>query len=250
MKRMSIGAALLVFGMTACSQDEDRFFVLHNQAASEGCLISADRDRPYVGQGTLDLALVGPRTPYGYLLHPLLQNDLEKLSEPGVAEPNRLALRGFEVRVSLGAGAPAKIQQLFAELQSSDEGRALLGYDVPWSGAVEPGGGLAASSVNAIPGELARRIRATEELSKVSHVTLFTKVRAKADGAGRSVESKEFVFPVELCLGCLVGNVAPCPAAPVNKGNACNVAQDATVDCCTNGADLVCPSIAPTSEGK
>ena len=55
--------------------------------------------------------------------------------------------------------------------------------------------------------------------------------------------SDPFHFPVELCSGCLVANVAPCPyaAAAANPGNVCNPAQDDKVDCCTNNGALVCP---------
>jgi hypothetical protein len=56
------------------------------------------------------------------------------------------------------------------------------------------------------------------------------------------VESEEFVYPIKVCDGCLGRNIGPCPRAPVNKGNPCNAAQDALVDCCQQGAELRCPS--------
>ena len=60
---------------------------------------------------------------------------------------------------------------------------------------------------------------------------------------GTHMTSDPFNFPVQVCNGCLVGSVSPCPyaSAPANSGNSCNPAQDQVVDCCTENGELVCP---------
>jgi hypothetical protein len=61
--------------------------------------------------------------------------------------------------------------------------------------------------------------------------------------SGQHMTSDPFRFPVQLCSGCLVANVAPCPYTfiPLNPGNSCNPAQDVPIDCCTNNGELICP---------
>ena len=69
------------------------------------------------------------------------------------------------------------------------------------------------------------------------------RVRAFGHTTVQDIESDPFDFPVYVCDGCLVANLQPCPVtvAPTNEGHACNVAQDAPVDCCVNGNNLICP---------
>ncbi|HXI55103.1 MAG TPA: hypothetical protein VNO55_03540, partial [Polyangia bacterium] len=80
-----------------------------------------------------------------------------------------------------------------------------------------------------------------------SYLQLAARIRVSGDRSG-TVDSDPFLFPIRVCDGCLIGRVETCPftTPPTNTGNACNVAQDEVVDCCSTGDNLTCPaSVAP-----
>ncbi len=241
--RLATGSALLwtvgLFSL-ACSGDPD-LVILQNQVPQTGCLITADRGT-YRGQGVLDVRLIGQSSPVGYRLHPLVQNGYPAVGEANGREPNRVYFRGFRIRLTLAESASPEVTALFDKLTSEDS--RLIEYEEPWSGAIEPGG-LAATSVTAIPGDLARRIAATGALEKISHVSILVHAHVLGDRSQGSVTSGEFTYPVRICAGCLVSNLRACPYQPVNAGNACNIAQDEPVDCCTDGQTLRCPASSP-----
>jgi hypothetical protein len=233
-------AALLV----GCSSDgSERFFIVQNQVPQDGCVISGDHTALYRGRGILDVALVFDGALVGYELFPLLQSDLPVMGQTSGTEPNRMALREFRVRLETAPGAPAAVVDLFASAALQPN----LAYSEPWSGTLEPGGGTVSAAVTVVPAEVARQIRATGVLTTISDVGLTARVRAVGDSLTDSFESREFVYPIDVCNGCLISNISACPSAPVNKGNACIVSQDEPVDCCSDGASLVCPSRAPAS---
>jgi hypothetical protein len=97
--------------------------------------------------------------------------------------------------------------------------------------------------VNAVPIELANRLRGTKEIGISPSLALNLRVRAFGSTTTKDIESDPFDFPIYVCDGCLVANLQPCPytVPPTNRGNACNVAQDSPVDCCIAGNDLLCP---------
>jgi hypothetical protein len=195
----------------------------------------------------LDVSLVGAGDGAAYDLFPLLQNDYPSASamgSGGAPQPNRLFVRAFRVRVEPGDGAPQRVFQLFDSL-AGGQGRNLVEFQQPWAGTIEPGGGLMAAGVGVIPAELARQLRDTKILDGGALVPLIVRVRAVGQRFDGDVESTEFVYPIKACLGCLVGNVFACPFKAANAGNACNVAQDALVDCCSQGGELICPAVAP-----
>jgi hypothetical protein len=235
------GAVLAAAALGGCSGDSDRFFIVQDQVPSATCTLGTER-MLYRGEGLLDLSLVGNETPSAYRLYPLLQNDLPVATQQNAPQPNRLFVRAFRVRVEAGDGAPAKLTQLFDKLAAADATRTLLAFQETWAGTIEPGGGLLSAAVTVIPGELARQIRTGKALDTSTFVNLVVRVRAVGQRREGEIESTEFVFPVRACEGCLVARLAPCPYAPTNTGQACNVAQDEPVDCCVTGNALVCPA--------
>jgi hypothetical protein len=248
MKKTLVACALLTASLAVgCSDSGEQFVILQNQVPQSGCVISTDRGI-YRGEGWLDVSLVSADTPFAYQLYPLMQNDLPVVGGQGAGEPNRLFVRAFRVRVDVprdpkgqAVGVPQKIADLFDELHASDPIDPLVVFQEPWSGSVDPGG-LIAGAVTGVPGELARRIRATGALDAISFTNLVVKVKAVADRSIGSIESREFTYPVRVCSRCLMSSLKPCPMAPTNKGNVCNIAQDEPVDCCTEGTALVCPA--------
>jgi hypothetical protein len=240
-KRLGLAAALAGL-LGGCSNDSGgRFFIVQNQVPAAGCVINTDRSI-YQGTGMLDLSLVGDSA-FAYLLFPLIQNDFPSVGMPGAPEPNRMFVRAFRVRVEPGAGAPASVVKKFTDLGGAEQTAALLEFQEPWAGTIEPGGGLLAAGVGTIPGELARQIQSTRATDTTPEIPLTIRLRAVGKRQEGDVESEEFVYPIKACDGCLGRKLGACPQAPTQLGNPCNSAQDATVDCCQAGAELICPSV-------
>lgn len=64
-----------------------------------------------------------------------------------------------------------------------------------------------------------------------------------------SISSPVFDYPVRLCDGCLVSVPWTCTTVPMGAmpatGGECYPFQDRPIDCCDNGAELVCPAPVP-----
>jgi hypothetical protein len=237
---LSVCLATLTAG---CGGEWERFFIVQNQVPQSGCVIPASPGGVYRGSGTLDVGLVGASALDGYVLFPLLQNDLPAMGDNTTTEPNRLALREFRVQLELAPGAPAALAAVFAQPELAP----YLVYSQPWSGSVDPGGGNTAAAVTVVPGEVARRIEKTGVLDTLSSVALTARVRAVGDTLSDTVESREFVYPITACKYCLVSYYGACPFQAVNTGNVCNLAQDNAVDCCGDGSSMMCPARMPTA---
>jgi hypothetical protein len=241
--RTTLGVAVVTAGLLgSCSGDTGRFFIVQNQVPTAGCVVGTNKNL-YQGEGVLDVSLVGGGS-FAYQLFPLLQNDYPTAGSANAPEPNRMFVRAFRVRVEAADGAPPKVAETIDRLANSDLTRSLVEFQQPWAATIEPGGGLLAAAVGVIPSELARQVRNTRALESATFAPVNVRVKAVGQRRDGDVESQEFVFPIRLCDGCLVTNRTACPFAAKNLGNACNVAQDALVDCCAAGTELVCPAPA------
>ena len=241
MRTTWVAITALVGLVPACGGDSGRFFIVQNQVPQAGCVVTTQRDI-YRGEGILDASLAPLAGQWAYVLFPLIQNNYPNASGMGAPEPNRLFVRAFRVVVEPGAGAPQAVLNVFGNLSNANP--ALLQFQEPWAASLDPGGGLVAASVGVVPAELVRQIQGTGVLSTMDTIPLTVRVRAVGQRSLGDVESDEFVYPIEVCQNCLVGTVAACPFKAANPGNACNVAQDAVVDCCTTSGMLTCPAQA------
>lgn len=221
----------------ACGGPTGNFYVVQNQVAGPGCTIPANKGGLYLGQGTLDVRASSG----GYALFPLLKNDLPAEGANGV-EPNRIALEGFDIDIKLVDG-PAAAYDFFGALSAEPTTAPLMRYREPWSGSVEPGGGTTAAWTMAFPSEMVRRLRDGEVLGNGGIARVEVQVRASGRNLSGALKSDPFTYPLRICDGCLINSLTACPAkAPVLQGGICNPGQDAPVDCCTSGADLICPA--------
>jgi hypothetical protein len=221
--------------------DSGRFFIVQDQVPARGCVVTTERT-VYQGEGLLDLALVGGDDAFAYQLFPLIQNDYPSAGGNNSTEPNRLFIRAFRVRLEAGDGAPAAVSTFIDQTGAAPLTQPMVEFQEPWAGTIEPGGGLLAAAVGVIPSGLARAIR-SKQLTANGPINLKARVRAVGQRRDGDVESSEFVFPIKVCEGCLIANLRECPYTATNLGNACNIAQDAVVDCCQAGASLTCPAV-------
>jgi hypothetical protein len=231
--------------LAACGRVPGQFEIVNNQVPLSGCAIPTN-DNVYQGQGLLDISLVRSTAQSAYFFFPLIRNNLEPPG--GTIDTNQIFLSSFAVDISLLGRAQPQTQQVFDGLEGDSTLRALLHYKTPWSGSVRSGGGEISAYVPAFPPELAARIQATQEISSSPSLAVNLRVRAFGSTTTAKLESDPFDFPLYVCSGCLIANLQPCPytTPAVNQGNDCNVAQDAPVDCCLSGNDLICPPLVVT----
>jgi hypothetical protein len=123
-------------------------------------------------------------------------------------------------------------------------------FSSPFSSTVPPDSSAAGMVFSIIPVELLDKIE-PKLTAALPSVTVTARLRVFGQMGGGEVESESFFFPVTVCDfrkgPCLIGSVAATCAgtATPRKGNPCNPYQDGAVDCCMNGANVICP--APTS---
>jgi hypothetical protein len=236
----------VVLALGGCGRVPGQFEILNDQVPQPGCVIGTDQ-MIYQGEGVMDISLVQTGARSGYVVFPLMKNNLPA-AVTGEIDTNLIVLSSFAVDISLIGSAPPQTAALFAALESGNDptdGRNLLHFREPWSGSIQSGGGLLPAGVDAFPVELAHRISATGEIGLSPSLMANLKIRAFGKTATQDMESDPFDFPISICSGCLVANVQACPYAskPTNTGNVCNVAQDDPVDCCTLNGSLICPPV-------
>lgn len=240
-------AVLLAVLAAACGRVPGQFEIVQNQVPQSGCLIDTS-ETVYRGDGTLDLSLIQGGARSAYLAFPLIRNNLAG-SAGGGPDTNAIDMHSFAVDISASkfGALPTNVQTLFNNLQQASHDSAdyaLLHYSVPWSAHISSGGGVVATAVGAFPLELAARIAATGDVG-VARTSMVVNLHIRAFGSTstQDLESDPLDFPLYVCAGCLVANLAPCPYSnqPANTGNPCNVSQDNYVDCCSSNGSLTCP---------
>ena len=237
---LALAVVTLPVALSACGRVPGQFEILNDQVPLPGCLIPTDPGI-YMGEGTLDVSIAQGGFGSAYFFFPLIENNLPSSSNTQT-DPNQIQLSGFQVDItSLDAPPPASVQTVL------DNAGPLAHYQVPWSGGVDSGGGHLSASVAAFPVELAQALAQSGGIGREPTLTVQLTIAALGTtNIGTHMTSDPFHFPLHLCSGCLVANVAnvaSCPFAskPANPGNACNPAQDAFVDCCTENGSLICP---------
>ena len=178
----------------------------------------------YNPMGRLDVS-VGQ----GYWLYPLMENALTSTTTgDGEPERNALTLKGYEVELDLQgmektAGWNVKQEQ--------------LKFWLPASGYLGPGGKLAGAA-RVIPDWLAAKMAGPvkAQAQPGGWPVIYAIVTAVAAKTGSEVESAVFVYPIEICNGCLVDKRTSCPADPSKDknllSNYCGLPQDTPVTCC------------------
>ena len=250
-RALPVFAAAVAFATaTSCGGSTGEFYILHNQIAGDGCTIPANADAPYRGEGVLDVRVSSRDPEAAYLLFPLLQNDLPDDSEGGVSA-NRIALSGFEVDLAI-ADASASVRTLFESIQdagkSDPSSAALVSYQVPWSGSLDPAGGHTSAITDGFPAATARRLRDAGVLTDGSIARFNVNVRAIGHTLSGRIRSDVFTYPLRVCDGCLIRRIGVCPLpAPILTGGQCNPGQDSEVDCCTQSGVLMCPASISSS---
>ena len=232
-------AAMLPLVLAACGRVPGQFEIFNDQVpvagSGGGCTVPINATL-YQGDGRLDLSIVRGNAESAYLFFPLIENNLPSANN-GAQDPNQIQLSGFNIDITPLSGTSPATNTVLA-------GNGNAHFKTPWSGGVSSGGGQIGAIVDAFPVALAEELFNQGGIGNDLSAILNLRIQALGTtNIGTEMQSDPFDFPLEVCVGCLVANVQACPftSAPTNPGNACNPAQDAPVDCCTEGGALLCP---------
>lgn len=214
-------AALATSAMsTGCVEDDRTFFIRQNQIPLTACQTTTTTSL-YNPRGTLDVS-----AKLGYWLFPLMENNLKpSASVDGQPERNSLHLRGYEVEIDLG------------QIPGEYPGDLLKFYD-PTTGDINPGSKLD-GKVKVIPDRLVQMLNIPKGLKPLVMVS----IRAIAKRSGSDQESSTFIYPIDLCNGCLVDMRNSCPDTKTDKTiltNYCGTPQDSPVTCCAKAGIIDC----------
>ena len=242
------GIAVLVYGLSGLALvgcvdpgEDALLIVLHNQVPEEGCQVSPSEAGPFIPAGRIDaIGQLGNANPVGYLMTPTIKNLGD--SQGGMFEAERtVILQGARVTVTLE--------------NSGDIGVDLAGlptqFTAPFSGAVSPDGGVAATIFEAVPAAVVARLGPAlhdenpDTPNKLALLTAEFTVFGRMNDGG--IEAAPFTYPVTVCYGCLYTNLGLCAnvaAGMYGTGGACNLFQDAPAQCCVSSTGaLVCPAV-------
>ncbi len=215
-KGVMVRAAILsmVVTVSGCLDDDRAFYIVENQLPGSSCTFSANAGNANP-RGILDL-----EGKQGYWMYPLLYNALLSTEQWGDGEPERniMFMRGFEVELDLG------------DIPGSYSKDLLSFYD-PSSGTLEPEGYLI-SRVKVVPDRLSSQM---PTIPKGLSALVMASVRAVATHGEKTKKSAEFLFPIDVCSGCLVDFRETCPTSKDKiMTNDCGLPQDTPVTCCND----------------
>lgn len=217
------------FGSGGCVDNEQSIFIRQVVAPAEGeCTFSADATQLAIARGTLDLGL---RSAYEATM--LVGSQLVQRGSKSQLrdETSRVALEGSEVYAVDGSG-----NVVFGPFSVAGSG-----FIDPSDGTTPAYGLLASVLLKADAGSALRDLVVNGNNYRpviTSHVKAFGHTLG-----GMKVESGEYLFPINVCYGCLVtfpseastsSAVANCDK-PVDTGttlpSVCAFGQDDQVDC-------------------
>lgn len=215
--------ALVAVGLMGCIDDDVSFYIQQNQVPKQGCEVSTSTEK-FRGAGLLDVSLG-----IGYHMFPLVVNNMRSSSaEDQQPERNNLHMRRFVIDLDLGS---IPVQASGAE----------TAFEFPVSGLLPPAGGmLAYAGVPVIKDSLAIKLQSAS--SPGAEHLIMVSMRAEAERSGETRESAAFLYPVNICNGCLVDMRTEPPAVDDKTavGNPCGVPQDSPVTCYKAGSLIQC----------
>jgi hypothetical protein len=202
-------APLALMSPSGCADNKSTMFVRHVLAVPEDCLFEPDPDSAFIGSGVLDIVMRGSYAPFVLIGNQLVpQGDDDQLK----TETSRIALKGAEVTLSVAGGDPITTFSTTCAGTVDPAPGAEAGYGVTQVTMIPPGLDLA-------PGDY------------LAAITVFGETLGNED-----VETSEFVFPINVCEGCLIffnqDSIAAGVCVPDDDPvGTCLTGQDGPVDC-------------------
>jgi hypothetical protein len=224
------GAALAV---AACVHDDSTIFVqdvLAAQLVAQGqtCFFNNQPNQPFISSGILDIALRSDYTPTFLVGNQMVA---ESNSQQLQTETSTVRIEGAIVRITDAAGT---------QLNTFTRDTAATLY--PASGTVPGYAPISATIIDSNTLNQDTQLQGIVGMGGTARLITYVKFFGNTLG-GRYVESDEFVFPVDVCRGCLIlfspTDVSPLFTSPNCLGGGvgasqigpCFPGQDFAIDC-------------------
>lgn len=223
----ALASVALLLG--ACTEGGATLVIVQNQVPEEGCSVSTDLGT-FRARGLIDV-----NSDQGYLFTPAVQSVLnEANSETGTQRI--VFVEGAEVSLTLPEGT----------------GVGATTFTQRFSGSIFPQG-ISTFAFEIVPAEVLASLRGStspgDRVVAEAEITLFGTLE------GSEIESQPYVYPVEICNGCVatfdLGLCSELPAGYEATGGICVAYQDTdSVECCTDdGGNAICPAVGGGTDG-
>lgn len=251
---------------TGCAERTPELYIRANQPFDEDCAAPAGAGgnvSQFVSRGVLDLFMTNE-----YVMAPLVENTLVSSESIGFTTGGggTGGLEGTEWEANI-----VSLTHAIVRFNAPDAlGVPLLSrIEIPLSGSVEPDGGTAGITLVPITANIGNVLSQSTLLRENLDTTITLELGVTFHGktaAGLRVDSNEFIYPVDLCFGCLVdipteavdqdfplfpncrGGLTDDEGDPVNTtqftNEICFVGQDVRVDC-----RAICPLVVDDFTG-
>lgn len=244
LRGLSIGFVASLAAAAACSHNDGSVFIAGVLAPPTGsqsgaCLYQANAAGPFQSSGVMDVALTTRYVPALLVANQLVpRGDNSNLR----VETNRFVIQGAIVRLTDATGAPLKSFTVQGGGEVDPAAGGTPGYAVYFPTVIDP------DTANALAAK-AGGVRS----GTTTRIVVYVKVFGATTG-GTSLESMEFLFPVETCYGCLVEFPAAandpaqqpqpnCKSVSSSSSSIvipCSIGSDQPVDCRLCQGNAVC----------
>ena len=195
---------LTATGATSCADQQEGLIILNALSTSSmGCL--ADPNAAALAQGRLDVYFGSP-----YLLLLAVQNQLQSMSgdaSNGGIDNSEMQLRSADVRLT-----SEQIPGVIDALEAQDP--ALVEFSVSLASDSIGGGDLRGIFVEVISRAASEALRdqfgthpelPTGAIARLNaEVVIHARRTGNAVGGVGDVEAREYIFPIDICVGCLL----------------------------------------------
>lgn len=209
--------------LASCSHDDSTLFVRQvmappgTSAGGAGCSYKADPAQPFLTSGVVDVAFLASYRPDVLVGNQMLA---QQKNDNFRTETSRITIQGATVTVA------------------DTQGNELSTFSTLSSGSVDPGTGTSPgwglASVTLIDPKTVDALRTQIPKNGTKKLVSRFKVFGQTLG-GQSVESNEFQFPIDVCVGCLVFRPADADCGSLADTNSvaapCVFGQDQAIDC-------------------
>jgi hypothetical protein len=228
-------ALILAAALTGCTADDaGGILVLKNVAAGESCTTTAAEDEVGISHGSLDTLF-----PSDYLFIAQMRSRIVALE----AEEAQRTIITSGARIDITfPGSTVFDDAELAELRESGLTRFRQLFTAP----ISPNNGITDAGFVLVPQALVERIALKAEPGRQFRIQLVATFTIEGSMSGQHVESQEFSYPITVGNSLSVSVLGACSSLDDSEeprlGYSCNPFQDGVVDCCSVGADLVCPA--------
>jgi hypothetical protein len=233
MKKALLFSAFALLAAPGCAENDITLVITEFSKIdpTNMCVVMGTSASVTVSQGVLDVGVISlfPAS-FGYVVAPVVQNNLTERSSQTTTERDQVQITGFDVELQPAPGGPA--------LPVFSGGKSTKFFAPSAGGAANPGGNKVIAVAEVLPHAYAVDLVGWNALSTGGRAPVIAHMRPVGTRAGGTITGGWADFPINVCVGCLTGEINPCPAVPFKSSDVaqsfCFIGQDFPVTCCSS----------------